>query len=166
MSLGKIQVEALPYFAIIQAAKPCPLPTNIIHAVLWFYSFEYWQVSHQSRVLFVTNRTNSGNVLEGCGNPTGSTRGWWTGHGNDRSPVDGEADRPGAARALRPACCRMLSSLFLTSKSQYPRRDGLAKVSVHDHSPAVQGQRRKEMAPFTSLEGSIWICVPTKTSHN
>lgn len=164
--LGKIQVEALPYFAIIQAAKPRPLPTDIIHTVLWFYSLGHWQVSHQSRVLFVTNRTNSGNVLEGCGNPTGSTRSWWTGNGKDRSSVDGEADRPVAAQTLRPARCCILSSLFLTSKNQHPRRDWLAKVSVHDHSLAVQGQGRKEMAPFASLERSIWICVPTKTSHH
>lgn len=83
-----------------------------------------------------------------------------------RGSVDGEADRLVAARTLRPARCCMLSSLFLTSKNQHPRRDWLAKVSVHDHSLAVQGQGRKEMAPFASLERSIWICVPTKTSHN
>lgn len=166
MSLGKIQVEALPYFAIIQAAKPCPLPTNIIHAVLWFYS------------LGIDRSVTS---QEFCLSPTEPTLGmYWKAVGTLPGPLGADEQAMGTTGALwmekrtdleqheplRPACCRMLSSLFLTSKSQYPRRDGLAKVSVHDRSPAVQGQRRKEMAPFTSLERSIWICVPTKTSHN
>lgn len=82
-----------------------------------------------------------------------------------RGSVDGEADSL-VAWTPRPARCCRLSSLFLTSKNQHPRTDWLAKVSVHDHSLAVQGQRRKEMAPLAPLERSIWICVPTKTWHN
>lgn len=62
-----------------------PLPTDTILTLLWFYSLGHWWISDRSRVSIATKRTNSGNVLEGCGNTSGSLRGWRTVTGKDRN---------------------------------------------------------------------------------
>ena len=57
------------------APNASPLPTDTILTLLWVYSLGHWWISDRSRVSIATKRTNSGNVLEGCGNTSGSPRG-------------------------------------------------------------------------------------------
>ena len=103
-----------------------PLPTDIILTLLWFYSLGHWWISDQSRVSIATKRTNSGNVLEGCGTLVGlpeaeeqslektGTKGLWS----------GEADIHVAIETPRPTHCYNFSSL-LKLRCQPPGRDWL-----------------------------------------
>ena len=129
---GKNTVRSSSLFRYHLGYRPMPpslspLPTDTIHTVLWFYSLGHWWVSDQPRVSIATDRNNSGNVLEGYGNPSVSTRGWRTVTGKDRNQGalwNGEADILVAAGTPRPACCCMFSSL-LKLRSQPLGRDWL-----------------------------------------
>lgn len=151
------------------APTSSPVPTDTKHTVPWFYSLSHWWVSDQSRVLVATNRATSGNVLEGSGNPPGSTRGRRTGTGKERNQEalwSREADILLTAGILRPACCHVFSSLLML-KSQCPGRDGLIGQSqVAWPLPGCAGAGRGRTWPTASSERGVWIYVPTKTSHN
>lgn len=152
-----MHLEALPCFAAflqIHAPPPCPSlhPADTMYTVLWFYSLGHWWVSDQSRVLVATRRTSSKNVLKSCGEPAGSTRGWGTGTGKDRSHGTlwaGDGEILLAAQTLRPACCCSFSWLLLMIKSQGPRRGGLTgQGQVAWPFPCCAGARRGRTWPL------------------
>lgn len=125
--LGKIQLEDLPCFCLHLGYKstplsPSPLPEDVTHTVLWFYSLGYWRGRDRPRVWLIQQ-----NQLWKCigrlWEPTGSTRGHRTGTEKDRNQRalwSGEADTLVAAGTPR----FLLPRVFITSSYTQGSRPG------------------------------------------
>lgn len=151
--LGKIQLEALPYFCYHpgKSMPPCPYACLLSQQTQYIQSCGsiHWVIAVKS---FVCHQQHQlweciGKLWEPYWVYQRLMHRPWK-RQEPRGSVEQGSRHTHSSTTPQASSCRVFSSRFLTTKSQHRRRDCLAKVRLHGHSLAVQGQGEEGDGPF------------------